>query len=141
MKILLAADGSDYTKRAARELAKHVDWFAKPPEITILHVRPPFPFAGAAARVGKEAVEKYEREESLKALAVAEKELDKAGVAYDSVWVIGQVAEEIVRCAKRHAIDLIVMGSHGHGFLAKVTVGSITAKVVATAKGPVLIVS
>ena len=38
MKILLAADGSDFTRRAARYLAEHVAWFAKPPEVHILHV-------------------------------------------------------------------------------------------------------
>jgi nucleotide-binding universal stress UspA family protein len=73
MRILLAADGSDYTKRAARYLVEHQGWFKRPAEIHLLHVRPPLPYPGAAAVIGRKAIDKYEREESEAALRVAQK--------------------------------------------------------------------
>jgi nucleotide-binding universal stress UspA family protein len=49
-------------------------------------------------------------------------------------------AEEIVKYAKAHAIDLIVMGTHGRGAMAQLLVGSVAEKVVRTAPCPVLTV-
>ena len=49
-------------------------------------------------------------------------------------------AEEIVKFAKAHNIDLIVMGTHGRGAMARVLVGSVAEKVVRTAPCPVLTV-
>ena len=140
MKILLAADGSPYTRIAARHLVNHLQWFAKPPEVHIVHVRPPIPYPGAAAAAGKAAVEKYQREESLAALRVAEKELAKAGIDYTSVWQVGDVVEELARYVKAHAIDLVVIGTHGHGALANLALGSVATKCIATLDVPILVV-
>jgi nucleotide-binding universal stress UspA family protein len=49
-------------------------------------------------------------------------------------------AEEIVRYAKAHAIDLIVMGTHGRGAVAQLLMGSVAERVVRTAPCPVLTV-
>ena len=47
---------------------------------------------------------------------------------------------EIVRYAKERDIDLIVMGTHGRGFVAHMLMGSVTEKVVRRAPCPVLTV-
>jgi nucleotide-binding universal stress UspA family protein len=140
MKILLAADGSDYTKRAARHLVDHLGWFARPAELHLLHVRPPLPYPGAAAHVPKGSIEKYEREESEAALAIAGKVLSRAGIAHQSAWRVGEVAATLCSYAKANRIDLIVMGSHGHGAIAGLALGSVATKVIAGSKIPVLIV-
>jgi nucleotide-binding universal stress UspA family protein len=140
MKILLAADGSAYTRKAARQLAKYTTFLSTHPEVHLLHVHAPLPYPRAMAVVGKDAVEKYQREESEKALAVAEKELKKAGIPYTAHWMAGDVAEAIAEYVHRHDIDMIVMGSHGHTALKNLALGSATTKVIATVKVPVLIV-
>ena len=140
MKILLAADGSAFTRIAAQHLVNHIEWFAKVPEIHIVHVHPPMPYPGAAARAGKAAVAKYHREESEGALAVAEKVLIKAGVGYISYWLVGDVAHELANYARARDIDLVVMGSHGHGALASLALGSVATKCIATLEVPIMIV-
>lgn len=140
MKILLAADGSEYTKRAARYIAEHISMLSDRPEIHLLHVHSRLPYPGAAAAAGKKAVEAYQREESEKALAVAEKELRKAGLAFKAGWTVGDVAAEIKDYAKKSKIDMIVMGSHGHTALGNLTMGSVATRVIATSKVPVLVV-
>ena len=52
----------------------------------------------------------------------------------------GRVSVEVVRYAKEHAIDLIVIGRHGRGFIAHLLLGSVTEKVLRSAPCPVLTV-
>ena len=52
----------------------------------------------------------------------------------------GNPFTEIVRYAKDHDIDLIIMGTHGRGGLAHVLLGSVSEKVVRKAPCPVLTV-
>jgi nucleotide-binding universal stress UspA family protein len=139
MKILLAADGSRFTRAAAVYLAEHL---RRSPshELHLLHVHPSLPYPGAVAAIGSAAVEAYHRDESRAALAVAEAPLREARIALRSIWEVGDPAQDIVAYAERHGIDLIVMGSHGHGALAALALGSVTSKVVARARVPVLIV-
>jgi nucleotide-binding universal stress UspA family protein len=49
-------------------------------------------------------------------------------------------AEEIVRYAQAHSIDLIVMGTHGRSAVAHLLMGSVAERVVRTAPCPVLTV-
>ena len=49
-------------------------------------------------------------------------------------------AETIVQYAKDHAIDLIVMGTHGRRALEHLLMGSVAERVVRTAPCPVLTV-
>jgi nucleotide-binding universal stress UspA family protein len=79
--------------------------------------------------------------------ASAQKQLDKlaaqvkkARVKSRGFVLEGAPAEEIVRFAKGHRVDLIVMGTHGRAGLAKLFVGSVADRVVAAASCPVLTV-
>jgi nucleotide-binding universal stress UspA family protein len=141
MKILIAVDGSPYSRAATRYVARHKDSFAAPLEITLLHVRPPIPYPRVAAVTGQEAIDKYQREESLAALAVAEKELAKAGIEFKSSWRVGELTEVVGSAARDHGIDLVVMGSHGHGALAGLALGSAATKLIATLTVPVLVIT
>jgi nucleotide-binding universal stress UspA family protein len=52
----------------------------------------------------------------------------------------GMPASEIVQYAKEQTIDLIVMGTHGRGFMGHAVMGSVAEKVVRAAPCPVLTV-
>jgi len=141
MKILIAVDGSPYSKAAARHVARLVGAFKKAPRVELLHVHAPLPYPGVAATIGRKAIEDYRRDTSLEALEVAEKELGKAGIAYRSTWCVGDVADEVARFVRKNGIDLVVCGSHGHGALANLAMGSVATRLIATVPSPVMVVT
>jgi nucleotide-binding universal stress UspA family protein len=61
-------------------------------------------------------------------------------VAASSGFVLGEPADQIARRADRADIDLIVMGSHGHGAMLQLLFGSVTNGVLARTKKPLLLV-
>ena len=140
MKILLAADGSEYTRKAAAFLAAQPGWLKEPPQLFVHTVHPHLPYAGAAGVVGKKTVDDYYRDECRKTLAVACEALDAAGLKYASSYSVGEVAHEIRDFVTKNKIDLVVIGSHGHGALANVALGSVATKLVAMLHTPILIV-
>jgi nucleotide-binding universal stress UspA family protein len=58
----------------------------------------------------------------------------------DFAMRIGDPAEEIVRYAHEHAVDLIVMGTHGREGVMRAVLGSVAETVVRRASCPVLTV-
>lgn len=145
MKILLAADGSDYTIRAANFLIAHFDWFKDKPELHLLHVKLAIPaglaFTRARELLGEAVIDTYYKEESERALAPAEELLRTGGIPFQSTYKVGSIAEEICLYASTNSVDMIVMGSHGHGALTNLVMGSVATKVLATALTmPVLVV-
>jgi nucleotide-binding universal stress UspA family protein len=140
MNILLAVDGSPYTAKAVRYITAHLNWFHGNPELHLLHVKAPIPLGHARAAVGREAVEAYYKDEATAVLAPAEKMLRESGIPYQSAYKVGDVADEIKAYCEKHHMDMIVMGSHGHGALTNLVMGSVTTKVLAITSVPVLIV-
>ena len=83
----------------------------------------------------------YRRLEATSAgtLARVAKRFSAREVSVDTVVCIGEPAREIVRIAAGRRIDLIVMGSHGHGRLHSTLLGCVSQKVLAASPIPVLL--
>lgn len=140
MNILIAADGSTYTEKATEFVASHLDWFAGNPQLHLFHVEFPIASKHARAALGSNAVDNYYMEESKTALAPAEKILRDKSISFHSSFAVGDIAEGIQTYSKKHAIDMVVMGSHGKGATMNLLMGSVATKVLATTSIPVLIV-
>jgi len=139
MKILLAVDGSPYTKKMLAYLATHDGLFNPDHDYTVFTVQPILP-PRARAAVGKEIVDNYYAEESEKVLAPVSKFLLRHGIDARSTWKVGHAGESIAKLAESGKFDLLVMGSHGHGTLVNLVMGSVATKVLAHCKVPVLLV-
>jgi nucleotide-binding universal stress UspA family protein len=140
VNILLAVDGSKYSRKAARYLAAHATMFRAGPRITVLNVHVPIPYGSAAGAVGKKAIERYHREECEAALAPARAILRRARIEHEATWIVGDPAAEIARLARKTGAGLVVMGSHGEGALAGLVLGSVVSKVLARTRVPLLVV-
>jgi nucleotide-binding universal stress UspA family protein len=139
MKILLAVDGSSYTRKMLAYLTTHDELFGSSNDYTVLTVRPPLP-PRARAAVGKEVVNSYYSEEAEKILAPVSKFLARHGIDAKSSWKVGLVGETIANFADSGKFDLLVMGSHGHSALGNLVMGSVATQVLAHGKAPVLLV-
>ncbi|MEO7168656.1 MAG: universal stress protein [Chthoniobacterales bacterium] len=67
-------------------------------------------------------------------------ELTRTGLAVVAHEREGAVVEEILKIASEISANLIVMGSHGHGSVYNLLVGSVTEGVLQAARRPVLLV-
>ncbi len=90
--------------------------------------------------VGKELVRQYHEEDAEKVLAPAYKFLARHDISAQSSWKVGHSAETIVKFAESGKFDLILMGSHGHGSVVNMVMGSVATKVLANCKIPVLLI-
>lgn len=80
------------------------------------------------------------REEAVKQLNKIQSEMIPEHVRYRLLTVEGKPAEEIVKLAREESAGLIVIATHGYSGLHRFVFGSVTERVVRTAKCPVLTV-
>lgn len=139
MKILFAADGSPYTKKALAFLVTHESLAGAEDEVFVLNVQLAVP-PRVKTMVGATTLAEYQLEDAEKVLAPIRKFLERHGLRYRTAWVVGSPATEIVKASVREKAHLIVMGTHGRGFLGRAVMGSAAQRVVADSAVPVLLV-
>jgi nucleotide-binding universal stress UspA family protein len=142
-RILICTDGSRLAQRAAREGIELAAALGS--SVVALLVTPPFePPPGYESSPLVAQIERHERESRKSAarwLGAIERDAESLGVKCRALHV-GRYppAATIVETAKSERCDLIVMGSHGHGALGQLFLGSVTTRVAATCSVPLLIV-
>ena len=139
MKILLAVDGSAYTQKMLAYLTSHQEMLGTGHEYTIITVQPLLP-PRARAALGKDVVEQYYDEESTKILQPVQEFLKAHGVQAQSISKVGPIADTIIHAAQDGKFDLIAMGTHGHGALGRLVMGSVSSQVLAGCTIPVLLI-
>jgi nucleotide-binding universal stress UspA family protein len=137
-KILVATDGSDSAAEATEfgiELAAEHG-----AELILVHVVPALDIVPA---MGFGVGGAFPHEPSIEDRALLE---DAAAIAEEhdvhstTVLLAGDTVDEIVAFADSHDVDLIVVGSRGHGTIANALLGSVSRGVLAESKRPVMIV-
>ena len=139
MKVLAAVDGSPFTKRMLAYLAAHDIWLSPQHEYTVFHSVPAVP-PRAARMVDATTLQDYYDEEAEKVFKPLRTFFKRHGIEPAFVAKSGAAADNIARIADKGKFDLVVMGSHGHGRLANLVLGSTASKVVAHCGVPVLLI-
>ncbi|MBK8664365.1 MAG: universal stress protein [Burkholderiales bacterium] len=139
MKILLAVDGSSYTKKMLAYLTTNLDMFAGDNDYTVLTVQGTLP-SRARAAVGKEVVDTYYAEEAAKVLDPVIKYLQRHELKVKSLSKVGNAGEVIAKTAASGKFDMVIMGSRGHGAFGSLVMGSVATRVLANCDTPVLLV-
>lgn len=139
MRIVFAADGSKYTKKALAFLATHESLAGPDDEVIVIHVQPPMP-PRVRTMVGADAVAQYHEEEAEKVLGPIRRFLERKGITHRCEWKAGEPASQILGAARRSKAHMIVMGTHGYGLLGRAVMGSVAQRVLVDAEIPVLLV-
>lgn len=139
MKIILPADGSDFTKKALAYLMTHENLCGPNDELVVLNVQAPMP-PRVKRMVGSASVNNYHEEEAKRVLDPIERFLKRHSVHYTCRWTVGVPSQEILKAIGKEKAHMVVMGTHGHGLLGTAIMGSVAQRVVADADVPVLLV-
>lgn len=139
MKILLAVDGSAYTQHMLAFVAAHGDFLRSDLQYTALAVVTRVS-TRAARFVPKAELMAYYAEQANEVLDPVRRFAERNGWKVELRHALGPPADEIAELAEKEHFDLIVLGSHGHGALANLVLGSVVTGVLARCSTPVLIV-
>lgn len=137
-KILIATDGSDYTKSAIDygiDLAKNTG-----AKLYAIYVIDTAAFASIPMDAAWESMYELLKQEGDEATAYIADKASAEGLEVERNTVEGHPAEEIRKFAENNSVDLIVMGTLGKSGLDRFLLGSVAEKVVRTSKIPVLVV-
>ncbi len=139
MKILLAVDGSAYTKKMLAYLATHIEMFGPKNQFALINAQPPLP-PRARAAVGADVAKQYHDDEATKVTAPVLKFLKRHDITPEVITKVGRAGELIAKAAESGKFDLVIMGSHGNGALGNLVMGSVATQVVANCSVPVMLV-
>lgn len=139
MKILLAVDGSPYTRKMLDYLIRHPDLFGQHNSFTAFSAIAALP-PRARAAVGADIAQGYYNDEADKVTAPVLALLAEHGIAPTVRHAVGSAGPLIAQEARDGGFDLVVMGSHGHSALANLVMGSVATQVLAQCSVPVLLV-
>jgi nucleotide-binding universal stress UspA family protein len=139
--ILIPTDGSRLSSQAANEAIKFAADAGA--DVTLLAVLEPFEMLSGNAEEFLEQRDHYERVAEARCnafLSPAKSEAERFGIPCEMLVVKGDnVARAIIETAVDRGCDLIAMGSHGRGGVASLLLGSVTTKVLAQSRIPVLV--
>lgn len=139
MKILVAVDGSPYTKRMLGYLAAHDEWLGPKHEYTVVNAVAAVP-PRAAAVLDKTVLKQHYDEEAERVFKPIRTFFTRQGLKASYVAKVAAPADLIASVAGKGGFDLLMMGSHGHGSIANLLLGSVATKVLAKCQTPVLLV-
>lgn len=139
MKILVAVDGSPYTRKMLAYLAAHDEWLGAQHQYTVVHGVPAVP-PRAAAVLDKDTLKGYYDETAEKVFKPIRTFMTKQGLKASYVAKVGPAADVLVDATKKGDYDLLMMGSHGHGTFTNLVMGSVATKVLAHCDTPVLLI-
>jgi nucleotide-binding universal stress UspA family protein len=137
-KILIATDGSEYTKNAVDhgiDLAKNTG-----AKLITTYVVDTAAFASIPMDAAWESMYELLRQEGDLAMKYVAEKAGEEGVEVEANIIEGHPADEIIKYSEKNSVSLIVLGTLGKSGLDRFLLGSVAEKVVRNSKIPVLVV-
>ena len=147
MKILIATDGSEFSHNALAKAAdiaegkEHVSFLVMSvyePQVPV--AAEPFAVSPKFMQQLDEIAEARAQESVNEAKGFLRQRFTNLSIKIDGKVAMGRPAQLIVEMAESWEADLIVAGSHGHGFWGRLAVGSVSDSILHHAPCSVLIV-
>jgi nucleotide-binding universal stress UspA family protein len=146
MRVLIATDGSEFSRAAVRKCCEMLSLQAanikviSVAEVASAHATEPINVSGKYIREIQSAVLKQSDHFVRDAADVIRKTLCDADVEVTTGLFVGSPQQAILDEAQTWRADLIVVGLHGHGFLERMVLGSVSNSLINQAPCSVLVV-
>jgi nucleotide-binding universal stress UspA family protein len=137
-RILIAVDGSEAALKAGRMAADMA--LALGAKLTLVHVMPRLLLPPDVYGLTLAEVEKEHRAYADALLDKAASELARPSLEIGRIVLYGSPAEAIAEEAAASDVGMVVVGSRGHGAVARVFLGSVSDRLVHISSKPVLVV-
>jgi len=140
MRLLIAVDLSPATELILKKIKEFATKFN--PKIWLVHIVQPDPdFIGydVGPQTERDFIAKKFHEKHTKLQGIAKK-LNDAGLETTPLLLQGATVETILEEADDIHADMIVTGSHGHGMMYNIFIGSVSKEILKHSKRPVLII-
>lgn len=143
-KILFPTDGSENSKRTLECVLEFARKFES--EVVILHTYdPPLPSYAPPGGVINRYTLSIEMEENLKEYAQkllqsVKTKFEAENIKCSGILEKGHAGHAIINTIESEQCDIVIMGSHGHGTLESLLLGSTSNYIVHHTKCPVLLV-
>jgi len=137
-KILIATDGSEYTKNAVDygiDIAKSTG-----AKLFAIYVVDTAAFASIPMDAAWESMYELLKQEGDLAVKYVAERAEAEGLKVEGNLIEGHPADEIIKYSEKNSISLIVMGTLGKSGLDRFLLGSVAEKVVRNSKIPILVV-
>lgn len=137
-KILIATDGSEYTKNAVDygiDLARNTG-----AKLLTIYVVDTAAFASIPMDAAWESMYGLLKQEGEEAIKYVTERAQTEGLEAEGNLIEGHPADEIIKYSENNSISVIVMGTLGKSGLDRFLLGSVAEKVVRNSKIPVLVV-
>ncbi|WP_031514831.1 universal stress protein [Desulfofalx alkaliphila] len=140
MKVLVAYDGSENSKRAVEYAAKMAK-ICSDMKVTVISVAyiPDHTFYNEFIPHNVKLSEEF-RKKAREHLKDAEAIFNAAGIEVETVTETGDTADIIINTVKDQGFDQVIMGTRGLSNLQGLFLGSVSSKVIATLEVPVTVV-
>jgi nucleotide-binding universal stress UspA family protein len=146
MRVGIAVDGSPYGNAAVKYALRHLPLFGAEPEFALIHVVREGALQVQAllanlsgAGISFEVMRTLRQQAVERALRTPLRLFARAGQAVRTVELDGAPGDAIANHADAQ-LDLLVMGSHGHGPFSSAVLGSTALRVASHCKVPVLLI-
>jgi nucleotide-binding universal stress UspA family protein len=137
-RILVAVDGSEPSLKAARMAADIALRFGA--RLTVVHVVPRLLLPPDVYGLTIAEVEKEHRAYAERLLEKAVSTLDEPGLEISTAVLYGSPAEAIAEEGAAADVGMVVIGSRGHGAVARMFLGSVSDRLVHISPKAVLVV-
>jgi nucleotide-binding universal stress UspA family protein len=146
-KILVPVDGSEASKKAAEQAVLLARTFGSPVVfVTVVETMHEYTFSDYSGMVSpdyfsiQESIDKMNVERGTGMLEEVVSSLDCSGLKIEKTVLLGDAHPEIVKYAKKHRCDLIVMGHRGLNPFQRMFLGSVAKRVIEDAPCSVYVV-
>jgi nucleotide-binding universal stress UspA family protein len=137
-KVLVAVDGSEQSLKAARLAADIAVRLGA--ALRLVHVIPKVPLPADVYGLKMAELEREHHAYAEGILAKAAAQLERPGLKVETSVLDGAPAERLAEEAAAPGVGMVVVGSRGHGAVARVLLGSVSDRLVHISSRPVLVV-